>query len=197
MGSKLKFQFDKKAIPYLLGLLVIIGLVFYWRVGSEKTPGDFNVRTGNYRLEDGRYEDAVKEFTAALEKNPDHVLARLGLAITYMQMEKIDEAMQEFNQVIEKNPDLAVAYADRGILNDRLGRHKEALADYKKAIELDAEILEGPGWLWRFMRNIDEKPPTIKDRAAYLEAELAKPEEERLLRIPDKDEKQRMYKIED
>ena len=68
---------------------------------------------------------------------------------------------------------------------------------FQKAIELDEEILEGPGWLWRFLRNIDEKPPTIKDRAAYLEAELAKPEEERLLSVPELDEKQRMYKIDD
>ena len=195
MGRKL--EFDKRAIPYILGLLVIIGLIFYWRVGSEKTPGDLNVKTGNYRLEDGQYEAAVKEFSEALRKNPDHAMARLGLAVTYMQMKKNTEAMAEFDRVIAQEPDLAVAYADRGILNDRLGNYQEALADYKKAIALDEEILKGPGWLWRFMRNIDEKPPTIKDRAAYLEAELAKPGEERVLRVPEADKKQRMYKIDD
>jgi tetratricopeptide (TPR) repeat protein len=117
--------------------------------------------------------------------------------VTYMQMGEDNEAMQEFNLVIERNPELAPAYADRGILYDRMGEYRKALADYKKALELDKEILEGPGWLWRFMRNIDEKPPTIKDRADYLESELAKPEDERLLRLPEEDEKQRMYKIED
>lgn len=192
-----KNKFDTKSLPYIIGLLVLIGLVFYWRVGVEKTPGDYNVRTGNYRLEDGQYEEAVKEFSEALEKNPDHAMARLGLALTYMQMGKNTKAMQEFNLVIENNPELAAAYADRGILYDRMGLHHEALADYNKSMELDAEILEGPGFLWRFMRNIDEKPPSIKDRAAYLEAELAKPEEERLLKVPEIDEKQRMYKIED
>jgi tetratricopeptide (TPR) repeat protein len=192
-----KINFDRKAVPYIIGLLIIIGLVLYWRIGVEDAPGDYNVKTGNYRLEDGQYEEAVKEFSEALGKKPDHAMARLGLAVTYMQMGKEYEAMQEFNLVIENNPELAPAYADRGILYDRMGEHRKALADYKKAIELDAEILEGPGWLWRFMRNIDEKPPTIKERAAYLEAELAKPEEERLLRIPEVDEKQRMYKIDD
>jgi len=195
MGNNIKF--DSKAVPYVVGLLAIIGLIFYWRVGVEKNPGDYNVKKGNYRLEDGQYEEAVKEFSEALGKNPDHAMARLGLAVTYMQTEKTDLALQEFNLVIENNPDLAPAYADRGILYDRMGEHKKALADYRKAIELDEEILEGPGWLWRFMRNIDEKPPTIKERAAYLEAELAKPEEERLLRVPEVDEKQRMYKIDD
>jgi Tfp pilus assembly protein PilF len=163
----------------------------------EKNPGDYNVRKGNYRLEDGQYDEAVKEFSKALDKNPEHAMAHLGLALTYMQTGKNDAALQEFNLVIEKNPELAAAIADRGILYDRLGEYQKALADYKKALELDPEILEGPGWLWRFMRNIDEKPPTIKDRADYLEVELAKPEAERILKVPSEDKKQRMYKIDD
>jgi tetratricopeptide (TPR) repeat protein len=195
MGSNKKF--DTKAVPYIIGLLAIIGLIFYWRVGVEQNPGDYDVKKGNYRLEDGQYEEAVKEFSEALGKNPDHAMARLGLAVTHMQMGNESEALQEFNLVIEHNPELAPAYADRGILYDRMGEHEKALADYKRAIELDEEILEGPGWLWRFMRNIDEKPPTIKERAAYLEAELAKPEEKRLLQVQEVDEKQRMYKIDD
>jgi len=195
MSNKIKF--DKKAVPYIIGLLVLIGFIFYWRVGVEKNPGDYNVRTGNYRLEDGQYEEAFKEFSEALQKNPEHAMARLGLAVTYMQTGKDIEALQEFSLVIEINPGLAAAFANRGILYDRMGEHKKALADYRKALELDPEILEGPGFLWRFMRNIDEKPPTILSRAEYLEAELAKPEEERLLKVPGDDEKQRMYKIDD
>ena len=195
MGKKLTF--DKKAIPYIIGLLAIIGLVFYWRIGVEQNPGDYNVRKGNYRLEDGQLDQAVKEFSEALEKNPDHALARLGLATTYMQMGREKEALQEFNLVIANNPKMAPAYADRGILYDRMGEYSKALADYNKSLELDAEILEGPGWLWRFLHNVEEKPPNIKDRAAYLEAELAKPEAEQLLQVPEKDKKQRMYKIDD
>ena len=195
MGNKIKF--DKKAIPYFIGLLVLIGFLIYWRTGVEDNPGDINVRAGNYRLEDGFYEEAEKEFSEALQKNPDHIMAHLGLATTYIQTGRDTDALQEFNLVIEKNPELAAAIANRGILYDRLGEHKKALSDYRKALELDPEILEGPGFLWRFMRNIDEKPPTIKERADYLEAELAKPEEERMLKVPEVDEKQRMYKIDD
>ena len=195
MGNKIKF--DKKAIPYLIGLLVLIGFLIYWRTGVEKIPGDINVRAGNYRLEDGFYDEAAKEFSEALEKNPGHVMARLGLATTYMQTGRDTEALQELNLVIELKPELAAAFANRGILYDRSGEYEKALADYRKAMELDPKILEGPGFLWRFMRNIDEKPSTIQSRAEYLEAELAKPEEERLLKVPGEDEKQRMYKIDD
>lgn len=189
-------EHHKKALSALLILIGIAALIFYWRVGSEKNPGDYEVKKGNYRLEDGQYDDAVKEFSIALEKNPNHTHAHLGLAITYMQMERYEEAEAEFNKTIELEPAMAVAFADRGILYDRTEQYQLALADYKKALALDSEILEGPGWLWRFMRNIDQKPPAIADRAAYLEAELQKPPAERLLYLPEKDQEQRMYKVE-
>ena len=195
MGNKIKF--DKKVIPYFAVFLALLGFLFYWRTGVEQIPGDINVRAGNYRLEDGFYDEAAKEFSEALQKTPDHVMARLGLATTYMQTGRDTDALQELNLVIELKPDLAAAFANRGILYDRSGEYEKALADYRKALELDPDILEGPGFLWRFMRNVDEKSPTIQSRAEYLEAELAKPEEERLLKVPEKDEKQRMYKIDD
>jgi hypothetical protein len=59
MNNKIKF--DAKAVPYLIGLLVIIGLIFYWRTGVEKNPGDYNVRKGNYRLEDGQIFRSFRE----------------------------------------------------------------------------------------------------------------------------------------
>ena len=195
MGKKIKF--DSRGILYLAILLGLVTFVFYWRLGTEEKPGDYNTKKGNYRLEDGQFDDAVKEFSSALEKNPDHEMAHLGLAITYMQMNKSAAALTEFNRTIELAPELAAAYADRGVLYDRMGEYEKAVADYRKALSMDPKILEGPGFLWRFMRNIDEKPPTILQRANYLEAELAKPAAERLLKVPEIDKEQRMYKIDD
>ncbi len=178
----------------LVILLVIAAFIFYWRVGVEENPGDYQVRKGNYRLEDGQFEEAFKAFEAALAKNPNHVQAYLGLGITYMQSGDDSRALAEFDKAIALAPDLAVAYADKGIQLDRMGRYQEALDNYKKAITLDAESVEGPGFLYRFMRNMSDKPPNIHDRAVYLQQELAKSAEERLLKVPEIDEKQKMYK---
>jgi hypothetical protein len=62
------------------------------------------------------------------------------------------------------------------------------------ALDLDPTIADGPHWLTRFLRNQAEAPPTIADRAAYLRAELAKPEGERVLLMPEVDSQQRPYK---
>ena len=185
-----------KALLFFGVLLAVVAVIVYWRTGVEEVPGDYHVKKANYRLEDGQYDKAIEEFKQALELNPDHAMAHLGLAISYMQKGETELALQEFDATLALDGNIAVAYADKGILYDRLGKYEKALANYKKALELDAEILEGPGWIWRFLRNIDEMPPSIKERADYLEEELAKPPKERLLQFPEEDAKQRMYKVE-
>jgi len=181
----------------VLGLATAAMAYFlYGRVVVEDVPGDYQVKTGNYRLEDRQYDAAIQEFEHALERNPRHAGAHLGLALTFLQTDRLEDAVAELDETLAIDPGLAAAYANRGITLDRLGRHAEAVRDYRRALELDPELGKGPGWLWRFLRNVDEKPPTIAERADYLEAELAKPLGERVLRVPEEDSKQRMYKVE-
>ncbi len=111
-----------------------------------------------------------------------------------MQMGDFTNSRLSFDKAIELDIDFAQAYANRGILNDRTGNYEDAVRDYKKAIEIEPEVTEGPGYIWRFLHNVSERPPTIADRAIYIESELKKPAEERLLKVPEIDEKQRMYK---
>lgn len=178
----------------LLLLVVVVAFVVYWRTSVEGTPGDYQVKQGHYRLEDGQYNRALDAFQQALARNSHHALAYLGLALAYMHLQQYDASLDAFDQTLALDPSLAVAYADRGILNDKIGKHTLALRDYRKALELDPKLANGPGWLWRFLRNVPEAPPTIADRAAYLELELDKPPEERLLQMPTVDQQQRMYK---
>jgi tetratricopeptide (TPR) repeat protein len=179
--------------------LTILGLIFsgiiYWRTSVEDQPGDYKARKANYQLEDGKSELALKGFQDVLAINPEHVGAHMGMATTYMQMKKEDLAMQYLNKTIELDPELPAAYANKGILLDRQGYYREAIGNYVAAIRLDPEIVDGPGFIWRFMRNISDKPPTILDRANYLAAELKKPVADRQLSVPEKDSEQRMYKL--
>jgi tetratricopeptide (TPR) repeat protein len=189
--------FTKQNRAGFIALLLFVGVVafvIYWRTSVEDMPGDYDVRQGNYRLEDGQYEQAIAAFQQALERNPRHALAYLGLAVTFLRLDRFEESLASFHQAIKLDPANAVAYADRGILYDRAGNHADALRDYRQALELDPDLAKGPGWLWRFLHNVHDKPPSIADRAAYLEAELAKSPQDRLLQVPELDQQQRMYK---
>lgn len=145
---------------------------------------------------DGQHERARHAYAEVLEKNPGHLEARRGLARTLLQLERYGEALRHFDRVIAAAPDYGATYANRGILYDRMGEYRNALADYRRAMELDPELDEGPGWLTLFLRNEPQPPPTIGDRAAYLEQELAKPADERVLRVPEEDERQQSWRVE-
>ena len=185
-------------------VVAFVGWAVYDKFFGGVAPGDMAYHAGNRAFEDGRYQRAAEEYRAALQENPDHIHALRGLARSVHLGGQHDEALVLYDEAIARTPGqpqdegertaLAANYANRGILLDTMGRHEEALADYTRALELDPEIAKGPHWLTRFLRNQPEAPPTIAERAAYLRAELAKPEAERVLRMPDVDAQQRPYK---
>ncbi len=181
----------------LLGLtfvgLLAIGFQ-YITADREEFPGEMTYREGNYRLERGEYKRALECFKEVQRINPDYYPARLGEALVYIQTGRYREAREVLDDLLQKHPDFAEAWANRGILNDREGRYEEAIEDYRKALELKPSLGRGPGFLYRLLYNIKEKPSTIADRLRYLEEQLAKPPEERLLRVPELDEKQPILK---
>jgi tetratricopeptide (TPR) repeat protein len=136
---------------------------------------------------------STADYRQALAEAPKHLFALRGLAQSLHQEGRYDEALTIYDEAIARAPEFGATYANRGILLDTMGRHEEALADYMRALKLDPKLAEGPNWLTRFLRNQPQAPPTIADRAAYLRAELAKPESERVLSKPELDSKQRPY----
>jgi len=160
----------------------------------ERVPGGTAYQQGNILFEDGDYAQALEQYDVARAADPASAVYTRARARTLMQLGRYDESLAWFDRAVEMQPFFGGAYANRGILHDRMGKHEKAVADYEKAVELDESVAEGPHWLIRFLRNQPEPPPTVADRLAYLKQELAKPESERLLRVPELDDQQRTYK---
>ena len=175
-------------------VVAFVGWAVYEKVFVGSAPGDYAYHAANNLFEDGFYERAAAGYRDALAEAPGHLHALRGLARSLHKMGAHDEALAVYDRAIVQAPEFAGTWANRGILLDTMGRHEEALVDYTKALRLDPSIANGPHWLTRFLRNQAEAPPTVADRAAYLRAELAKPEDERLLMVPEIDARQRPYK---
>lgn len=177
-----------------IALVVLwIGWSLYDGLLKPGNPGDAAYLSGNTLFEDESYERALAQYGQALADAPDHIHALRGYARTLMQLGRHQEAQQAFDQAIASQPEFGGTYANRGILHDRMGNYELAIEDYEQALALDAEIADGPHWLTRFLRLQPQKPPGVAERAQYLRAELAKPETERVLRMPEIDSQQRPY----
>lgn len=190
---------DERLYQTLKWVAIALGALWIgWSIWDsflrEEKPGDQEYMAGNRLFEDGYYERALESYNEARKQSPRTPYIVRARARTLMQLGRYREALSAYDEAIALEPDFAGTYANRGILYDRMGEYEKALADYERALELDPEIVEGPHWLVRLLRNQPEPPPTVADRARYLEEQLALPESERLLRVPEIDENQRTYK---
>ena len=190
---------DKGLYKFLVVTAVVltlawIGWSYYESKIGPRNPGDAAYLAANKLFEDGEYQRALDKYDEALDETPNHLHAMRGRARSLMQLGQSTQALAEFSTAISLEPDFGPTYANRGILHDRSGRYGKAIEDYERALELDPELIDGPHWLTRFLRNQPQKPPGIAERTAYLRKELAKPESERLLRVPEQDAEQRSYK---
>lgn len=174
--------------------LAWVGWSIYDSMIAPRNPGDLAYLEGNNLFEDGHYERALQKYDEALNEDRNHIHAMRGRAQSLMQLGQSTQALTAFNTAIALTPEFGATYANRGVLHDRMGRYEKAIEDYERALALDPELVEGPHWLTRFLRNQPQKPPGVAERAAYLREELAKPEGERLLRVPELDAEQRSYK---
>lgn len=191
-------QQQQGPLYHLLKWIAICGGVLWlgyegYRHFASMGPGDISYIDGNNLFKDQRYEQSANYFKSALEDNPEHTSALRGLANSYVQMKRYDDALRAIERAIQIDPEFGGNYAIRGIIYDHSGRHRQAIEDYEISLKKSPEVAEGMHWLDRLLHNIQETPPTIDERLAYLKQQFTLPASERVLSIPELDDKQRPY----
>jgi len=80
----------------------------------------------NYKNVD--YEAAVRDFSKAIELNPEYATAYNNRGFAYMKLSKYNEAIIDFDKAIELNSKYATAYSNREIAYNSLN-DKESIID--------------------------------------------------------------------
>jgi len=102
---------------------------------SEPPAGVADLQRGIENLQKGRYEQAIADFTKALEFMPGTAEAYAGRARSLAKLKRYDRALADYTKLIELDPRSPAAYVSRGDIFLDLKRYDEALQDYSKAIE--------------------------------------------------------------
>ena len=82
---------------------------------------------------EGRREEAIKQYRAALAADPQHRDALHGLARALQDMERYDEAIEVARQITEIDPEDILAHTSLSILYQRKGMIPEAEAEANRA----------------------------------------------------------------
>ena len=131
---------------------------------------------GNFALYAlGETDRAIDFYQRALKIDPDFVLARYDLAVTYRGMGEVDKAIAEYEKVLKINPRFPEALSNLGGQYFRKGNVKQAAAHFQKAIEVYPnfiQALSNLGAALNKLGNSKQALPHLK-KALALDPEFA------------------------
>jgi tetratricopeptide (TPR) repeat protein len=90
----------------------------------------------------GESEEAIKEFSVVIKKNPKHEEAYYYRAYAYSYMGESDKAIADFSKTIELNPKNHKAYYYRGVEYADNGEYDKAIADFGEALKIDPNFAD-------------------------------------------------------
>ena len=100
------------------------------------------ISRGISSLKKGQLEDAVSEFSSAVNLDPGKALTYVARGSAYFRLGRFDKALSDYNRAIEIDPDLAVAYQNRGSVYYRQGQLDKAISDYNRAIKINPDFAD-------------------------------------------------------
>jgi protein O-mannosyl-transferase len=112
-------------------------------------PGDVDARlrlATTLSEKEGRTVDAIAQFKAAIEKepNPD---AETTLGNLLLQQDQIAEAVEHYRNVVQLEPASPLAHYNFAVGLHRLGKLPEAIAEYKQALAIDPKYPDAEHFL--------------------------------------------------
>jgi Flp pilus assembly protein TadD len=119
-------------------LLIVVGLTSC----GDTTSVEEHFQKGNELVQAGEFEQAIAEFEAVLEKEPENISALSNLGVVYYNLGRLDEAIAQYQKAIELAPqdadihsNLAAAYVQQEQLDT-------ALTEYQAAVGLNPNLAE-------------------------------------------------------
>jgi tetratricopeptide (TPR) repeat protein len=112
-----------------------------WRDTIAKNPSSW-MAYNNLGMEmgiQGRFDEALPAFSAALRLKSDNYKAHFNLGKTLSQMGKLDEAVRHFNESLRIRPNFASAHMGLGLALAGQDRFQEAGDHFSRVLELQPD----------------------------------------------------------
>jgi tetratricopeptide (TPR) repeat protein len=165
MGAEVPVM--RAAIPCLV-LFVVLGV----GCGAEPTADD-HFRKGNEYLEKASAPEAIVEYRAALQQDPQRADIRMKLADAYVIRRDIKGALGEYVRAADQLPADATAQLRAGGLLLVAGQFNEAKSRAERALAIDARNVDAQILLGNALAGLKNLDEAIKE---YQEAIALNPE---------------------
>jgi len=106
----------------------------------------------------GQLQQAMADFQAAIEIDPNYADAHMSLGNTFFKLKSYEQAIKYYDRVLEANPDRDLAAFRRGRSYYILKEFPEAIRDFSYAIDLQPSNVEA-----YYYRGLAYSQPSIAD----------------------------------
>lgn len=147
--------FSRSKLPTAAAVAVLVAVtvpwtiltrqqIAFWRDTRLLFTHALEVTSGNYLAlnnlgtdldKEGRRDEAMEKFRAAIRTRPDYTQAHKNLGVVLLETGKPQEAMAEFHQALQINPSYADAHYSLGVLLERQGQLDDALTQFTLACQ--------------------------------------------------------------
>jgi protein O-mannosyl-transferase len=116
----------------------------FYRMTIAKNPQAWMAQNnlGSLLRDDGRFEEAVAHFEAALRAKPDLHKTHNNLASCLRYLNRSQEALDHYRRALALAPDYPEAHNNLGSLLRELGDPMEAIRHLMRAVQLDPEYVD-------------------------------------------------------
>ncbi len=104
---------------------------------TPASPALENYSRGCALSSKGKYDEAIAEYTKAIELDPNFAYAYNNRGVAYKNKGQYDLAIADYNRAIELDPNDADYWNNKGVALNKLGRPDEAMECYNKALQID------------------------------------------------------------
>ncbi|MFN7932782.1 MAG: tetratricopeptide repeat protein [Bryobacteraceae bacterium] len=121
----------------------------------------------------GEHGNAVTHYRAALRLQPKYPGARIGLAISQLELHQEDAALPGLQQLVKDEPENPDAYVQLGVALSRKDRCAEAVPVLERAITLRPGVAQAHYLLGMCYRKLGQGDAAGKSLAQYREQQAA------------------------
>ncbi|CAG8438256.1 580_t:CDS:2 [Ambispora leptoticha] len=125
---------------------------------AEETA-QHHINEGNVLLSSGRFNDALKSFGAAIQRDPRNYLSYFKRAATYLSLGRSSSALEDFSRTLELKPDFDQALLQRAKIYVKEGAYVEAKRDLKNYINKNPEDADSK----KLLTSVKEAEDAIKE----------------------------------
>lgn len=123
------------------GLCVCIAAVLLCgSLPAQKSKQPLSAETyykrGLIKLENGKCEEAIKDFSKAIELKPSHSRSFLRRGQCFDELDEFENAIGDLTKAVSLNPRDYFGFLWRANLYAEIGKFSEAIADYTSALKL-------------------------------------------------------------